>query len=144
MIDRSYLERILKMNGSSPTAPDEEIRSVLISARWKKDDVESAITVLRENVNTHQSRIERVDNVFLTDKRLSPEAIHALLGIDVKVNAEDLSTLRARQSFMYWAQVSSIFVIAFVIAAASLLGVMYAQGVGIFHTSSSSHFPANK
>jgi len=138
MIDRGYLERILKMNGSSPTAPDEEIRSVLISARWKKDDVESAITVLRENVNTHQSRVERLDNVFLTDKRLSPEAIHALLGIDVQVNAQDLSSLRSRQSFLYWVQICSIFVIALVIATASLLGVMYAEGVGIFHPSSPS------
>src|SRR3989344_3728381 len=140
MIDRGYLERILKMNGSSATAPDEEIRSVLISARWNKDDVESAITVLRENVNTHKSRIERLDNVFLTDKRLSPEAIHALLGIDVKIDASDLSTLRAHQSFVYWIQISSIFVIALIIAAMSLIGVMYAEGVGIFHPSSPELF----
>lgn len=141
MIDRSYLEKILKMNGSSPTASDEEIRSVLISARWKEDDVESAITVLRENINTHKRRIEHLDNVFLTDKRLSPEAIHALLGIDVTVDANDISRIRAHQHFMYWIQVVSIFVIAMMIAIASLLGVMYAEGVGVFHPSSSELFP---
>lgn len=124
------------MNGSSPAAPDEEIRSVLISARWNKDDVESALTVLRENVRTHKSRVEHLNNVFITDKRLSPDAIHALLGIDVRVDATDLSRLRARQSMAYWVQVFSIFLIAIIIAAAALLGVMYAEGVGVFHPSS--------
>lgn len=133
MIDRKYIEKILRMNGSSATAPDEEIRSVLISARWNKSDVDSAITVLRENINTHQNRVERLDNVFLTDKRLSPEAIHALLGIDVEVNENELETLRVKSRNLYWLQISSIFIIAFIIAAGSLLGMMYAQGVGIFH-----------
>ncbi|CAG0959635.1 hypothetical protein ANRL3_00791 [Anaerolineae bacterium] len=140
MIDRDYLEKILKMNGSSTTAPDEEIRSVLISARWNKDDVESAITILRENTKTHQNRVERLDNVFLTDKRLSPEAIHALLGIKVEVDAGELSTIRMRQNMVYWAQIVSIFVIALIIALGSLLGVMYAQGVGVFHPTAPEMF----
>ncbi len=140
MIDRGYLEKILRMNGSSATASDEEIRSVLVSARWKEDDVESAITVLRENVNTHKSRLEHLDNVFLTDKRLSPEAIHALLGIDVTVDANDISKVRSRQQVMYWIQIVSIFVIAVMIAMVSLLGIMYNQKVGVFHPSSPKMF----
>lgn len=135
MIDRKYIEKLLRMNGSSATAPDEEIRSVLISARWDKSEVESAMTVLRENMNTHQNRVERLDNVFLTDKRLSPEAIHALLGIDVQVNENELETLRVKSRNMYWVQISSIFVIAALIAAGTLFGLMYAEGVGIFHPS---------
>ena len=121
------------MNGSSSTAPDEEIRSVLIEARWHEDDVESAITVLRENTTTHQSRVEKVNNIFVSDKRLSPEAIHSLLGIDVEVDAGKLQSGRARDIYIYYIQVVSIFVIGAAIAALMLVGFMYYQEIGIFH-----------
>ncbi len=134
MIDRKYIERILKLNGLSPTAPDEEIRSVLISARWNKEDVETAITVLRENINTHKSRVDTLHDVFLTDQRLSPEAIHSLLGIDIEVNSSELQTLRASRRNLYRWQVVSIFIISLLIAATAILGMMYAEGFGAFHS----------
>lgn len=136
MIDRKYIENILRLNGSSATAPEEEIRSVLISARLDKADVDSAITVLRENVKTRENRVERVGNVFTTDKRLGPEAIHSLLGIDVKVSETEIESARVRGRNRYWLQIVSIFFIAGAIAAGSLLAIMYTQKIGIFHPSS--------
>lgn len=41
---------------------------------------------------------------------------------------------------VYWAQIVSIFVIALIIALGSLLGVMYAQGVGVFHPTAPEMF----
>lgn len=137
MIDRKHVEQILKLNGLTDTAPDEEIRSVLISARWNKEDVETAITVLRENVNTHKSRVDTLHDVFLTDKRLSPEAIHSLLGIDVQINASELETLRASRRNLYRWQIISIFILALLISAISILAMMYMNGFGFFHPSMS-------
>lgn len=135
MIDRTHIEQILKLNGLPPTAADEEIRSVLISARWNKEDVETAITVLRENVNTHKSRVDTLHDVFLTDKKLSPEAIHSLLGIDVQVDSKELETLRVSRRNLYYWQILSIFVIAILIAFTLVLGMMYMTGFGVFHPS---------
>lgn len=134
MIDRKHIEQILKLNGLTPTAQDEEIRSVLISARWNKEDVETAITVLRENITTHKSRVDTLHDVFLTDKRLSPEAIHSLLGIDMEVNSTELETLRASRRNLYRWQIFSIFVIALLLAATFILAMMYIEGFGVFHS----------
>lgn len=133
MIDRRHIEQILRLNGISPTAPDEEIRSVLISARWHKEDVETAITVLRENVNTRKSRVDTLHDVFLTDKRLSPEAIHSLLGIDIDIDPEKLQTMRKWRYNMYIWQMISIFLIASIVAFSFILFMMYSQKVGFFH-----------
>lgn len=135
MIDRRHIEQILRLNGLTPTAADEEIRSVLISARWHKEDVETAITVLRENTTTHKSRVDTLHDVFTTDKKLSPEAIQTLLGIDVQINSSELENLRkSRQSVYFW-QVVSIFMIAIAMAAIMIVFMMYSQQVGIFHPS---------
>lgn len=134
MIDRKYIERILKLNGLTPTAQDEEIRSVLISARWTEEDVRTAITVLRENTTTHKSRVDTLHDVFLTDTRLSPEAIHSLLGIDVEVNSSELEELRSSRRNLYYWQILSIFIIAALIATTAILAMMYAEGFGVFHS----------
>ncbi|MEX0913059.1 MAG: hypothetical protein WDZ56_00860 [Candidatus Paceibacterota bacterium] len=135
MIDRRHIEQILRLNGLTPTAADEEIRSVLISARWHKEDVETAITVLRENISTHKSRVDTLHDVFTTDKKLSPEAIQTLLGIDVEVNSSELETLRQSQQNVYMWQIISIFMIAVTLAAILIVFMMYSQKVGIFHPS---------
>ncbi len=135
MIDRKNIEQILRLNGLSQTAEDEEIRSVLISARWNKEDVETAITVLRENVKTHASRVDKLHDVFFADKALSPEAIHALLGIDVQVNSSEMDSLRARRQSAYRWQLISIFVFSILIAFVSITAMMYWQKAGPFHPS---------
>lgn len=135
MIDRKNIEQILRLNGLSETAPDEEIRSVLISARWNKEDVETAITVLRENIKTHASRVDKLHDVFFADRALSPEAIHSLLGIDVEVNSSELNNLRARRKNIYQWQLISIFIFSVLIAFASITAMMYWQESGPFHPS---------
>lgn len=134
MIDRKRIEKLLAVNGISPTAPDEEIRSVLISARWNKEDVETAITVLRENPSTHQSRVDTLHDVFISDRRLSPEAIHDLLGIDVGNGSAELDQLRTRRQNVYMWQIVSIFFIALFVAVGTVLSIMYTQHIGIFYS----------
>lgn len=133
MIDRKHVEQILRLNGLTPTAADEEIRSVLISARWHKEDVDTAITVLRENVNTHQSRVDTLHDVFMTDRHLDPQQIQSLLGIDMQVDKSELSQLRASRHNMYLWQITSIFLFAIIIAIGFILLMMYVTQSGIFY-----------
>lgn len=133
MIDRNHIERILRLNGLNPTAADEEIRSVLISAKWHKDDVETALTVLRENMTTHKSHVDTLQNVFLSDKRLSPEAIQSLLGITVEASSRELQSFRESRRHMSLWQAFSIMFYATVLALTFILVIMYVQHFGIFH-----------
>ena len=133
MIDRLHIEHILKLNGLQPTAPDEEIRSVLLSAKWQNDEVETALTVLREKVANHSSRVDTLHNVFLTDKRLSPEAIHSLLGINVELSAKEISEVRQSKRYISFLQVMTIILYATLLAFGSILIVMYVQNFGLFH-----------
>jgi len=135
MIDRLHIEHILKLNGLTPTAPDEEIRSVLVSAKWQDEEVETALTVLREKIDSHSTRIDTLHNVFLTDKRLSPEAIHTLLGIDVELSAAEILEVRTnKRNISFW-QVMTIVTYATILAFGSILIVMYVQNFGPFHPS---------
>lgn len=133
MIDRNYIEKVLQVNGLSATAPDEQIRSVLVSAKWEEEDVQTALTVLRENDQTGETRVDTVHNVFTSDMRLSPEAINSLLGIEVDMTTEEL-LLRERQKnqVSFW-QVMSIVLYATLLAFGSIVVVMYVQQFGPFH-----------
>ena len=71
MLDRTHLERVLKINGVSPTAADEEIRAVLLSARYRDDEVNMALLVLRENVDTKAARVDSLQKLMRSDQLLS-------------------------------------------------------------------------
>lgn len=130
-----HIEHILKLNGLAPTAPDEEIRSVLVSAKWQDEEVETALTVLREKIDSNFSRVDTLHNVFLTDKRLTPEAIHSLLGIDMELSMEEVALDREHKKSISFLQIMTIVVYATLLAFGSILVVMYVQNFGIFHPS---------
>jgi len=133
MIKRDQIESILKINGVQPTSPDEEIRSVLLSARYSKDEVDTAIMVLRENTKTNKTRVDGLHKVFRSDEALAPEEISQLLGIEIDLsdrmqnrgNARDFSQL---QFVMVW-------VLSALLAVVGLLFYMYIYKVGVFHPS---------
>ncbi len=135
MISRPIVEKILAANGIEATAEDEVIKSVLIEANWHQDDVDTALTVLRENTTTHVEKVDSLHKVFRTDERLKPETISALLGIDVDVkNYEELRLDRStHQSF--FSQVASIALVSIGLALIFVMGGMWFWQIGIFHHS---------
>lgn len=120
MITKDQIERVLRINGLEPTASDEEIRSVLISAKWHETDTEMALMVLRENTKTHQERVDTLHKVFNTDDRLKPETISSLLGIDVDMTSDDLVALKARKAHVSTSQAVSIVLASVALALAIL------------------------
>ncbi len=130
-MEKQDIETILKINGVSPEAPDEEIRSVLLSARYNNDEVDTAVMVLKENTKTHQTRVDGLHKVFRSDEALNPQEISALLGIEVEVKELNLEKTNRREM----GTVQSIFVgvVATIIAMSGILFAMYVNHVGIFH-----------
>jgi len=85
MINKEVIEKILSINGVAPTAADEEIKEVLLSAKWNNEDVDTALYVLRENKSSHEQHVDTIEHVFRTDSPLHPDTISALLGVEVEV-----------------------------------------------------------
>lgn len=133
MIKRNQIENILKVNGVSPTSPDDQIRSVLLSARFDKDEVDTAIMVLRENLQTKKLRVDGLHKVFRTDEALEPKEISELLGIDV-----DVSTFYRQPpsiTSVVGIQYVSIWLFSVFFAVVTVFLYMYFNEVGPFHPS---------
>ena len=131
MVDRSHIESILKVNGVPPSAPDEVIRSVLLSARYDKDEVDAAIMILRQNTKTKETRVDGLHKVFRSNDALSAAEISALLGVEV--NLDTITNLRKKQKSYSRAQSTIIIILSILLGVAGLIFYMYVYQVGVFY-----------
>lgn len=134
MLKREQIELLLRINGVSPSSPDEEIRSVLLSASFDDNDINTAIMVLRENTANNTTRIDGLHKVFRSNQNLRPSEIYSLLGIDVGVG-DDIETKKIDVNRKIWIQHVVIVLLAIVIAVGGIFVAMYVYQVGIFHDS---------
>lgn len=133
MVDKKHVESILKINGLGTTAPDEQIRSVLLSARFNKDEVDAAMMVLRENTKTNATRVDGLHKVFRTDEGLKANEISQLLGIEVQVTEKVEVGINARRYTLF--QVITLWFISAIIATTAVMFYMYSNKTGVFHPS---------
>jgi phosphoserine aminotransferase len=134
MINRAQIEQLLKMNGVPVTAPDEEIKAVLLHASWHEKDVNTALLVLRENKTSHESHVDSLHKIFKSDSKLTAEAISNLLGIDVDVSNVQLNTKgrRVHKGMSFFQGLSIAFFSVF-IAGTLVVGSMWYLQIGMFH-----------
>lgn len=123
MIDRSHIEKILKLNGLGPESPDEEIKQLLISARWHENDVETALIILRKNPNENTYKIGGVQDVLRTEAKIAPETLNAILGIDVEVN-NVTEQHHAALERTYYKQILTLIAFSVLFASLFLLSVV--------------------
>lgn len=138
MINRTQIESILKINGVTSGSPDDKIRSVLLSARYNKDEVDTAIMVLRENVKTNRTRVDGLHKIFRTEEALKPDEISQLLGIDVEISKSLVPQSKGRDlsSFQY----ILVWVLSVALGVGGIILYMYLHNVGVFHSSSQLQF----
>jgi hypothetical protein len=131
MIDKRHVESLLHLHGMSPTSPEEEIRSVLLSAQYDSKEIDTAITVLRQNTSDNTSRLEGLHKIYRTDQGLKPNEVSELLGIDINVSALEIKNHRARG--MTGGEYFIVLSLALVLAFGGLLYAMYEHETGPFH-----------
>ena len=136
MVDKKHIESLLKINGLGTTAPDEQIRSVLLSARFNKDEVDAALMVLRENTKTNATRVDGLHKVFRSDDGLKASEISELLGIEVQVTEKVEVGINARRYTLF--QVITLWFISAIIATTAVMFYMYSNQMGVFHPSVAS------
>lgn len=132
MIDSHHIEALLKVNGLQKTAPDEQIRSVLLSARFKEDEIETALMVLRENINTKQTKVDGLHKVFRTDQTLSSAEISKFLGINVDIDSVSVADTVPRNDMKAW-QMMLLWTASLFLALAGIMTYMYSTQTGVFH-----------
>lgn len=132
MIDPRHIESLLKVNGLHKSAPDEQIRSVLLSARFKEDEIETALMVLRENIYTKETKVDGLHKVFRSDQSLSSSEISKLLGIDVDIDAINVAEAAHRNDIKTW-QLMVLWLVSLILALAGIVFYMYSTHTGVFH-----------
>ncbi len=135
MLDRKHLERILKINGVSPTAADEEIRSVLLSAHYRNEEVEMALMVLRENLDTKATRVDSLHKLMRTDQTLSAKEISKLLGIEIALPVVRRGAQARSLSPSSTAERIVVAILSVVVALIGLGLAMYVLEFGVFHAT---------
>ena len=131
MINPTQIKKILEVNGVSSDASDQNIRSVLLSARYNKDEVDTALLVLREDAQTKQVQVEGLHKVFRTNDTLSPKEISQLLGIEVDVSSfAETSTTNGAASRM---QFFAVWFLSIAFAAIGMVLFMQMNQIGPFY-----------
>lgn len=134
MTDKKHIESILKVNGLGISAPDEEIRSVLLSARFDDDEIKAALVILRENTKTNETRVDSLHKVFRSDASLNSKEVSKLLGIDIEVT--DHITQSHKKKHLSYLELSLLTLVAILLAAVFMLLYMYSNQIGVFHPAS--------
>jgi len=134
MFQRQDIERFLKVNGVSLEDSDEEIKSVLISTQWHKNDVDAAILVLRENKKDHKTHVDSLHKVFRSDERMSPETISSLLGIDMTIMSTEVQKRHSHaRGRMQPSQIVFIACMALTLSLIAVFASMRYLEMGLFH-----------
>jgi len=135
MIEKKRIEDFLRANGVPATAPDEEIRSILLSASFNEYEVNTALLILKENTISNKTHIDTLHKVFRSDNRLKPSEINSLLGISVNLSDNDIyyNTADKRRTTIINAFFISLFVVVFVFLG--LFIMMYVDQVGPFYVA---------
>jgi hypothetical protein len=135
MIEKRNVEAFLKVNGIPPTAKDEEIRSVLLSARWNNNEVDTALMVLKENTKSNETHVDTLHKVFNSDDRLSSAEISKLLGIDVNLSDNDVTDINKKHQLSQNSTAVITFILSIIIAVSSIGYLMYKEQAGVFHSA---------
>tara|TARA_B100000745_G_C19848474_1_gene281668 strand:+ start:24 stop:437 length:414 start_codon:yes stop_codon:yes gene_type:complete len=134
MINRTQIEQILRINGVPVSAPDEEIKSVLLSARWHEDDIETAIMVLRENTKSHKTHVDTVHKVFHTDDKLDPKTVSSLLGIEMNITPEQVqSRSRNAKGGLRFNSILVLTLVSLILSVLFVFAAMWYLKMGLFY-----------
>jgi len=135
MISRTHIENFLKANGVPPTAKDEEIRSVLLSASFNSNEVDTALLILKENIVSKKTHIDTLHKVFNSDDRLTPLEINTLLGINVNLSKDDVNDIVGKRRKFEQINTIVAIVLSTIIVFVGLSYLMYKRQAGPFYPS---------
>lgn len=133
-MNKREIETILKINGFDTSATEDQVRAVLLSARYTEDEVNVAISTLRGPSIKAFEKNSSLQNIFYADKRLHAGEISKLLGVDVEINTP--ISRRSSRSTVSLVQFILVWFFSVVFAVSGILFYMYINEIGLFHSTS--------
>lgn len=130
-MEHKHLETLLRVNGLTPVSSVEEITAVLCSAKYRADEIELAIKILRNEVTTPFIEVTGLHKLFRTDETLKPKEISQLLGKDLYFDIKINQTLKNQE--VPPLQFFAITLLSIAVAAISIVFYMYTNEMGLFH-----------
>ncbi len=133
MMSQDKLITLLKINGVDKSAPDADIKAVLADAHYTKDEIDSALFVLKQKKEeTNEIRTDGLQKVFYTDNHLMPSEVSNLLGIDFDAS-HVFKPKKILTRTLTTGQMVSIILVATLIGVVAVMYYMFANGIGLFH-----------
>ncbi len=132
-MNKREIETILKINGFDQSASDDQVRAVLLSARYTQEEVSEAISALRDTKSSAKEKLG-LHRVFYSDTHLQPSEISGLLGVDISVDAP--ISRHSSRSTVSIVQFVLIWFFSVVFAVSGILFYMYLNQIGLFHPTS--------
>ena len=134
MVEKSHVEQLLKINGVLSDASDDEIKSVLVRARWHEKDVEQAIALLKNNLTEEAKKTDPFQTLFKNDAKLRPDLISSLLGVDITILKNDVViNKKDKVPHVSLRLLCEIIFVSIVLSCASLFAAMWYLEMGVFH-----------
>lgn len=133
-MNKNQLKAVLKINGYTAEASDEDIRAVLLRAKYSEAEIQKALLILREKDVSPMIRSDGLHTVFYTDSHLRPSEIAGLLGIEVNFDVGKFKQQRKNQITVSPQEAFVVIGLSLLIAISSIVIYMYINNIGIFHT----------
>ena len=132
-MSRNQLQMILKINGYSEAATDDEIRAVLHNAKYSEAEIEQALRILRQQEVAPVIRSDGLHTVFYTDGRLRPSEIAGLLGIEVDFDVSHMELGKKLTHSVTPREAVMIIGLAMMVALLCIIAFMYINQIGWFY-----------
>jgi len=136
MMDKTQIENFLKANGVTHTAKEEEIRSVLLSASFNNNEVDTALLILRKNIKNKETHVDTLHKVFHSDDRLEPVEINSLLGITVNFTNGDINDIIQNRRKFNTPSILTVVFLSVLIVLVGLVFMIHQNKVGPFYETS--------
>ncbi len=136
MLSKQHIENFLRLNDVSLSAPEDEIRNALLSARWDNRDIDVALMTLQGIEDELEARRHpAAHGLFYTDVPIAPDTLSSLLGIDVVLLQKNIERRRVAhepKSSMLTVLLGVLASVVLAMVAAILL--MFLLQIGPFYT----------
>lgn len=132
-MNRNQIKSVLKINGYTEEASDDEIRAVLQQAKYSESEIEKAMVILRQKDVAPMIRSDGLHTVFYTDGNLKPSEIAGLLGIEVNFEASHFKKNSRNTDTFNFHEVLIIMGLSALIAFLSIVIYSYINKIGYFH-----------
>ena len=131
MLQKGHIQSILKINGITPDSSESEVREVLSGARYNEDEINAAVTMLKNGTEPSVSNLDGLHKVFRSSDGLKPNEISNLLSIDIGIN--DLNKPQTTKSSTDLNEPIVFTFATVIISAVGLIVAMYIYNIDILH-----------